>query len=278
MREQLELSQREVAAQLAVQRSLISRWENGDRPVASRYVPDLSRVFRMSEEQLAQFHSPALRGRPRKLGGLPRLPRRRRRPYKHGATLNQMLALDNCATNVQERARGQLGGVQYACFCAMFPRDTTYEFLVAHHAVAAGAGFASMSPRSVGCPLFIVRRRKERREYAGDAVQPALVWRSSDELLIMFGQVKLAVVSQSRDYRVDFLMLYRGPDRKSHWLHLEIDGAYHRETANADARRAVGLGTLEVRFENDATLREDFFHGRLLPAIRRRVEGSQFKP
>lgn len=269
LRTRLCLSQAALAAVVDVPRGLIARWECGDRPVPPQYLAPLAVGLGISADldlrplqALSVEAGCALAGAPRAVD-CPEEP-----PYDNSnATLEDMLRLGGTARFLHEQGLERLGRVLYAHFCEVFPRDRAYELLGAHHAVADGAVPTWLSPLHLGCPLLVVPHGGMFL-YTGHRARPALVWTRGQETLVLFGQVTIAAVLQSRRYRVDLLAMYRGGGERAHWVYVEFDGGYHQEIATQDARRAAGIGAMEIRFDNGALQSLDFFGRRLLPQVR----------
>lgn len=264
LRRHLGLTQGELATAVGVPRGAVARWESGARPVPVAYLPPLAAALGVATPE----HLLALQA----LGAEPGFSQAGDAPEaephdNRNGTLDAMLWLGDIAPRLHESARSAMGPGVYDHFIDVFPRDRPTELLCAHHIVAAGARLAWTSPLQQGCDLLVVAKDGPFA-YTGHHLRPALLWVRGDEHLAVFGQVTLAVVAQSRRYRPDFLCRYRRGSETPRWMHVENDGGVHREQTAYDGRRAAGLATLEVRFENGVLQRPDFFETRLLRKIR----------
>jgi len=136
------------------------------------------------------------------------------------------------------------------------PRETPSELLAACQLYSIGAGLEFRTTDELCCPYHVCAYTS-LHEPAGARLRHALVLPQSDSTLVFLPQVPLVVISQSRERRPDFLTV-RVKDGKVTWCAIEIDGTYHRETANKDARRAHGLVLPILRYTNAEVLRYDF--------------------
>ena len=276
-RRELGLTQRDVATRLGVTRPLVCSWERGRRSPPAERLEELERVLSVSLEgvrldapiapERAFSHAP---GTPSSASTPPwkrtlRARRRVRPPYPHAATLEQMLRLDVCAARVHEAAVRGLGPEACADVVARFPRDTRHELLVAFHVLSRGAHMVEAAPDHQKCPLFVLDDYE--KVPGGAQYQPALFWRGKHESMLIYSQVRVLGAGR-RPFRVDFLIHYRPARRHGAWITVEIDGPQHSLTPHQDADRAEGLGIPEVRYDNEATRRSDFFE-RFLCDVRR---------
>lgn len=264
LRRHLRLTQHELADAIGVPRGAVARWESGARPVPVAHLPALASVLGVaSVEHLLALQAFSVQPACDQTAQAPDA-----EPYDSSSgSLEAMLWLGDVALRLHEDAREAMGSGVYAHFIDVFPRDRPTELLCAHHIAAAGARFLWTSPLQMGCDLLVVPKEGPFA-YTGHHLRPALRWTRGDEQLVVFGQVTLAVVAQSRRYRPDFLCCYRRGDASPHWMHIENDGGVHAEQHAHDGRRAAGLGTPEIRFENVVLQRSDFFESRLLRRVR----------
>lgn len=263
------MSQRQLARLLRMTRQAISHWECGVQAVPARHLHDLSHAFGLDPDDLRRDLA-AQGARPRRRPVLTGR-RRRRLPYPIRGTVERMCALGEQEAGLQRAVQSALPPADYERVVEHFPRDTPHELLAVHQMLIGGCRSSVMAPIDARCPFFI--RDDYDFTYAGDRLQPALVWRQGDERMIVFGQVDIYVTLQERGYRVDFLVYYQRRGKRGVWLYVEIDGGYHEETANQDARRAAGLMMPEIRYENHVVRRSGFFF-RLLADVRKVVAGS----
>ncbi|MHB2015583.1 MAG: helix-turn-helix domain-containing protein [Candidatus Xenobia bacterium] len=196
-RRELKLEQRDVAQAVEVERSSVSGWESGRRPVPLRHLGGLAKVLQIEEArlvELAQWEAPRLR----------KTVTWRRRYLRlaepHG-TREEMLAMHPQMRALRNTAihRGLTSELEREIL-RCFPRESPLELGLIYLLLAMGATLSYASPLAAGCQQFIADHDDFR--YTGHLLRPVLVL---DDLLF-FGQVSIAVLSQSRRRRVDFLV------------------------------------------------------------------------
>lgn len=239
-------TQKDLAGHLGVDRTTLAKWEVGLERVPARALANVAHTLGVEPEQL----QPQWTGRP-PIVGLPRGPLYVP-PYPTKGTVEEMLALGPISRSLA----GQIGKrpALELELRERFPRDSPWELLAAYHLLVAGTELEFWSTDELGCPLLVTELTGFQA--AGGGLRHALVWRLPNETMVFLPQVPLAVVSQSRSYRPDFLVLCLGKNKL--WVDVEIDGKFHRETANEDARRTHGLGLPVRRYSNSLLLTPDF--------------------
>jgi hypothetical protein len=187
--------------------------------------------------------------------------------YESKATVDQMLELGGVAISLA--AKVHLNPALEFELRQCFPRDTLYELLAAYQLLAGGMQLEFWSTDELGSRLLICEPKLFRS--AGRMLRHALRVRLSEATLLLLPQVPIAIPMQSRNYRPDFLGLYVGP--RQFWFTVELDGKFHQDKADEDARRAVGIGLRELRYANSLLLRRDW-PKRLVGDIRRLAENG----
>ncbi|NDD29545.1 MAG: helix-turn-helix domain-containing protein [Proteobacteria bacterium] len=266
LRKHRKLTQDELGNAIGLPRGAVARWESGARPVPSQHLPALASVLGVARpEHLATLVSldadlstNSAQSTPVAVDAS---------VCKPEGSLEHMLALTDLSHTLHHEARTLMGEGVYRHFLDAFPRDRATELLCAHHIAASGGQLVWTSPLALASEQLVVAR-EGAFVYTGHHVRPALIVRCSDEELVVFGQVSLGVVAQSRRYRPDFLCRYRVAGQAARWMHVELDGGFRAERIDADARRASGLGTPEIRFPNEVLWRSDFFEHRLMRQVR----------
>jgi transcriptional regulator with XRE-family HTH domain len=240
-RQQQGWSQRDLANALQVARSVVVRWETGTKPFPEERLPLLAQTTGQSEEGL------------RRLWTVPtpppvdKVPSESLPPYPVKGTLQDVDAAMVAAAHMSPAVEDEM---EYA-----FPRDSPLELAAALQFLRNGAILQFCRPVDLGCRLLVVE--KETFRAAGHLWRHALMMVGKNRTLVAIPQVSVAVVSQSTERRMDYLLLWRGP-RVQVWADLEIDSGYHTYTANSDARRAWGLGLPRLSFTADRIESKDF--------------------
>jgi transcriptional regulator with XRE-family HTH domain len=261
IRKSLGWTQQGLAARLGVARATLAKWETGGDPVPAPLLVRLAQVLAVSPEHLRQqwpVRCPVARLEAVSVFA----PHYRVEATDPEITVDDMLELGG-------PARGLATKVDVNPAVAFeiqrnWPRETRFELLATYHLLAAGMTLEFWSTDEFGCGQLVVERRGFRA--AGRLLRHALRWNLPEATLLLWPQVPIAVVTQSRSYRPDFLGLYVGS--RQLWFAIELDGKFHRDTANEDARRAVGIGLPELRYQNNILYRSDFPQ-RLLRDVRR---------
>ena len=265
----LGLLQTDVARRVGVDRACVSRWESGKAQPPPERHDALAATLEISREQLPEVAVQRKRPRPRRSACLRK--RSRVRPlYPHSATLGQMLSLGGCALRVHEAARRKVGDDVCSEVARRFPRDTRHELLLAYHVLSRGARLVESAPAHRSCPIMILEDFEKTP--GGDLRQPTLLWRGLDEVMALYGQVRV-LGSGRRPYRLDFVVYYKRRGHPGAWMFVEVDGAPHLLTPNQDAERAEGIPVPEIRYDNEVVCCSDFFD-RLVRDVRRKSSQS----
>jgi transcriptional regulator with XRE-family HTH domain len=246
LRKNQGLTQAALAARLGVARSTVARWEASIDPIAPASVPRLSALLGVRPEQF---------GRPVRRLPIPGLPAPSlfAPPYPVKGTLADMLRLGNVAEYVY--ATAHLPAATDLEIESRLPRDTEHELLAAYHFLTLPARLEFWSCDELTCPLLITGTRTWGS--GGHLRRHTLVVQNGESTVLLQPQVTVALIAQSRRYRMDFLAT-RVSNAGVAFADIEIDGKYHEDTADADARRAFGLGIPTLRYSNTALLRTGF--------------------
>ncbi|MBM3465284.1 MAG: helix-turn-helix domain-containing protein [Armatimonadetes bacterium] len=254
LRRALGLIQKDVAARIGASRSLVARWETGDALPSDKRIVQLADVYSASAAEMRTLKA-AMKSDP--LDGVPRRRRRTRLPYPIGATVEQMLAFGAPADAIYRDARKNIGDVDCQRTISLFPRDTGPELLFVFHVLRRpGARLVEHAPDARRCSVLVLDDYEWRP--GGDLRQPALYWRGKDELMIVYGQVRV-VGGKIPSYRVDFLIYYKRKGRGGQWLFVELDGSQHKLTPSQDADRAVSIRIPQIRYDNERLRSVNFF-------------------
>ena len=239
-------TQLDLALRLGVHRGTVAKWEAGSEPVPKNARAAVAAALGVESEHVRQQWpmAPPLRGL--------KVPPLYSPDYPVTGTLEEMLNLGSFAATLWNK----LPDNPALAFelRERFPRDSAWELLAAVHLILAGAELEFRSMNDLFCSRLVTE--KEGFAPAGHFLRHVLRWQLPGATILLCPQVSLCVVGQSRSRRPDFLVLYIGPHNL--WIDVEIDSKFHEQTANDDARRAVGLGLPYRRYPTSALLRSDF--------------------
>ena len=226
----MQVTQRELAAQMGVTRPAVTRWERGLSGVPLERLCALANVLGIPEDVLRRLwdEDRHLRRVPRSKARLLFMP-----PYDVKGTLAQMLALHPSMAAIRNRVG--LSAELETWLWEQFPRDARLEMAVVYRLLEAGARIQFRSPLQSGCEHFITLSGQDLR-YAGHRHRPCLVLVRDGHRWLFFPQVELLALAQSRSYRVDFLARHQHA-----CLDVEADEPRHDAAGDEDDRRRVGL-------------------------------------
>ncbi|MHB2018637.1 MAG: helix-turn-helix transcriptional regulator [Candidatus Xenobia bacterium] len=234
LRETQGLTQADLAEAMGVHRTTVVHWENGVQVPLAR-LEALAAALRVESWRIAADF-PGAQTRADAVSGV-RPAERFLPPYPVVGTVDEMRMLGGAAEAVYRKVAAR-PAVNHEMQDAI-PRDSPLELLASYHPVADGAQLEFRSPLELGCEHLVVVRHTFRA--AGHLRRHCLVLRQPAETLVLIPQVSIAVVSQSRERRPDFLALLI-TSQHAVWADVEIDGRSHIDTANDDTSRALGLG------------------------------------
>jgi transcriptional regulator with XRE-family HTH domain len=254
------LTQAQLAEAIGVLQGTLASWESGRIHIAQRHLPKLAVAMGLPLEHLCAQWLPPQRGR--RAAKAPRTPR----AYLPASgsvkgTVKDMLELGVVISDAYQQAWKLLPQQNVHHEMALhYPRDSVLELAAAYQALAWGALLKWLAPRQVGCDLPVVIAGTQR--YAGDLKRHTLVLLDGQATIIMFPQVSLMVVSQSRERRLDMLVKYTR-DGVSCWGDIEFDGFSTHQNPAEDARRMWGMGLRRLSY-NTAAVCSNTFMERLL--------------
>jgi transcriptional regulator with XRE-family HTH domain len=243
--------QEALADRIGISGAEFSRWKTGSRDIPIGMLPRLAEAIRVEQpilEELASDFPIISAPDPRRI----LLP-----PYPIKGSIND---LPKWFVEKLDLTKAQWHEIEHG-----FPRDTARELAVALQVLRHGGELCWCAPVDLGCGLLIIKR--ETFEAAGHLLRHAVRMVGKAREVIVIPQVSTAVVSQSREARLDYLVRWKGP-RVCVWADLEVDSTYHEETADDDRRRTHGLRLRRLGF-SDSQVVLDSFMPRLIDALRK---------
>lgn len=246
VRKQQGFTQDGLASRLGVARSTLSRWEVGIDPIAPTSHSAIAAVLGVSVQDLER---PTARGLVPHLGAplvyAPAYPVKKliEDVKKLGQVAQALVADANLGPAVALEVENRL------------PRDTEYELLAAYHFFSLSAELEFWSCDELRCPLLVTGHREWGNQ--SSLRRHTLVLRRDSTTVFLQPQVTVALVVQSRRYRLDYLVTRVRPTGID-FADLELDGPIHDDDTEGDTRRAYGLGIPTLRYPNAALLRRDF--------------------
>lgn len=243
-RVELCISQRGLASALGVSKTIVHRWETGERPLPRERVPPLAQSLCVEGESLLEMLDSSL---PRPTSLRIPAPLASLRPIE--CTVEPMCTATFGGQAMRERVKEKLGEVPYAEMEAMFPRQTPWELYAAHAVLLDSATLAWQSPLVEGCrkPIF-----GEDGQYEGHLMRLAIVWERDGVRDVFFPQVPTRVVGDRGEelHRLDYLIVHTAPRRPPQTVGLELDGEPHKYQQARDEKREAKLPFPVVRFDN----------------------------
>lgn len=227
------VTQAYLAGVLGIPRALLSQWESGQRAVPRERLPSLAEALGVSTDSLLELWTPPGTAR------LEEVRRQKMPPYPVKYSLADVPLSIRSAISLTPAEGDEM---EHA-----FPRDRPEELTASLQLLRYRGQLKLLSPLDLGCRLPIVRPLTET--YAGDRLHHAIRVQFKERELIAFPQVALLVVKQAQEYRVDFLVRWRGQGIKL-WAYIEIQGPCHADTPAADFRRVRGIPLRRLAFES----------------------------
>jgi transcriptional regulator with XRE-family HTH domain len=250
-----KITQAQVAEALGVRQGTIARWESGQRHMAEKHIRALALLMSLPAEQLrAQW-------RPSRVGRRPSTLRRGQTSYLEVTrpvvgSIPEMLQMSDVIEGAYQQAWRLLPTEQVHYEMARnYPRDSVLELAGAYQLLAWGCDLEWLAPLRANCDLPIIFPGTQR--YAGDFKRHTLVLRDNNIEVLFFPQVTVAVLSQSRERRLDLLVKYTR-DGRSVYADVEFDGVQHRQQMEEDTRRMWGMGLRRLGYNRAAVCNPDF--------------------
>ncbi|HEY3997562.1 MAG TPA: helix-turn-helix transcriptional regulator [Candidatus Xenobia bacterium] len=231
-------NQAQLAQYLGVSRVMIAHWENGHRLFPDERIARLATTLGVDEARITELCLPA---------PYPDLKRKNTDllpPYPVKGSLTDLPA--EWSAGLKPAIRDEM---EHA-----FPRDSQLELGAALRFLEVGE-LCFVRLTDLDCRFLIIEKGTQKA--ASHLWRHAILMRGKNRTLLIIPQVSMIVVAQSTERRVDFLAWWHGKDCEM-WVDIELDGGFHAQTANDDARRAWGLGLPRLGYHAGHTESKDF--------------------